>query len=137
MSMSLNFFSSSFRENRLECFTTENIVDTIASSNSELLWKSFQKTNTQAYLAFASVTKKNSFITLIYRCQYHETFFRHSGKISQSVFNLRAYSNSELLANISQSWKGLPGTNTLAYLASLSVTKKKNLITLKTFLDCY
>jgi hypothetical protein len=44
---------------------------------------------------------------------------------TKNIVNIRACLNSEFLANISQSWKGLPGTNTLAYLASLSVMKKK------------
>ncbi len=35
-----------------------------------------------------------------------------------------------LLANIGQGWKGFPGTNALAYRASLSVTKKKGFKTL-------
>jgi len=35
-----------------------------------------------------------------------------------------------LFENISLLWKGLRGTNTLAYFASLSVTKKKKFYTL-------
>ncbi len=35
-----------------------------------------------------------------------------------------------LPANVRPSWKDLPGTNGLTYLASLSVAKKKSFITL-------
>ncbi len=34
----------------------------------------------------------------------------------------------DLLANIRLGWKGLPGTNTLTYLATFSVPKKKSFI---------
>jgi hypothetical protein len=46
------------------------------------------------------------------------------------LVNLRGISNSSsakllaLLAEITLVWKGLPGTNTLAYFASSSATKK-------------
>jgi hypothetical protein len=47
------------------------------------------------------------------------------------LVNLRGISSSispkllAFLAEITLVWKGLPGTNTLAYLASSSATKKK------------
>ncbi len=39
---------------------------------------------------------------------------------------------SALLTNIRLAWKGLRGTNTLAYFAATSVTKKKSLINIET-----
>jgi hypothetical protein len=50
-----------------------------------------------------------------------------AGNVSQKAL-IRAV--PALLANIRLGWKGLPGTDALAQLAPLLVTKKKSFITL-------
>ncbi len=113
-------------------------------------------TNTLAYFAATSATNGKKFYKLDFRCQCYKTFsfvtddgaqlarvFVH-GNPFQSGLTIWGqdqsqpyWSTFQLLSFWASSWcyqqmlkKWLPGTNTLAYLASSLATKEKSFITL-------
>jgi hypothetical protein len=111
--------------------------------------------NTLAYSARASTTKKSVFIKLAPVSQCYKTFFfvtDDEAKLAKALVPCKRFqpglifegiavaylSGAPLLdrllglpANVRPGWKGLPGKNALAYLASSSVAKKKCFIRLK------
>ncbi len=163
----INFFSSSLmaQQNNLECLSLSSVFEMVlyllvkpkrawvkhltASNSKKALiqgWKNLPRTNTLAYLAPPSVTKK-SFMNIAYRCVCLIKLLSLSLEALQNnleclslknVFEMMLYllvkpkrawvkhltaSNSKK-AHI-PGWKNLPRTNTLAYFAPPSVTKKK------------
>jgi hypothetical protein len=95
------FFVRMNGPNKLECYF-------------RLSWKGLQGTNAHAYWALLLVKKKMKVYEYDSRSHIHNTSF--------SLYLINAPNKLECYIRVS--WKGLPGTNTLAYRALLLATKK-------------
>jgi hypothetical protein len=86
--------------------------------------------NALAYLLSASVTKKKSFVILMQGVNVTKPFslspMKKTNKLERSF--LRAFSVSANFVSMSRG-RNMPGTYTLTYLLSASVTKEKSFVT--------